>query len=185
MQENQRASSTTPTLLADGVEVRVKASQELMHFKSYVIDGTLLRTGSANWSPTGLKRQDNDVHYEVDKTLAALFETRFEAMWDRATNRMATTPPAVGRGAGSEAWLPCFARSAGDALAVVLGFLGRALRAGERDCYETLDQKMMPLTRRTSWRETSDQVTRSALACLHQSTLTPRSGGGRRLKALS
>jgi hypothetical protein len=31
------------------------------------------------------------VHYEVDKTLAALFETRFEAMWERATNRMA--PP--------------------------------------------------------------------------------------------
>jgi phosphatidylserine/phosphatidylglycerophosphate/cardiolipin synthase-like enzyme len=92
MQENQRGSSTTATLLAGGVEVRVKASQELMHFKSYVIDGTLLRTGSANWSPTGLKRQDNDVHYEVDKTLAALFETRFEAMWDRATNRMATNP---------------------------------------------------------------------------------------------
>jgi phosphatidylserine/phosphatidylglycerophosphate/cardiolipin synthase-like enzyme len=92
MQENQRGSSTTATLLAGGVEVRVKASQDLMHFKSYVIDGTLLRTGSANWSPTGLKRQDNDVYYEVDQTLAALFETRFEVMWDRATNRMATTP---------------------------------------------------------------------------------------------
>jgi phosphatidylserine/phosphatidylglycerophosphate/cardiolipin synthase-like enzyme len=63
-----------------------------MRFKSYVIDGALLRTGSANWSPTGLKRQDNDVHYEVDRALAALFEARFEAMWGRATNRMATTP---------------------------------------------------------------------------------------------
>jgi phosphatidylserine/phosphatidylglycerophosphate/cardiolipin synthase-like enzyme len=92
MQENQRGSSTTATLLAGGVEVRVKASQDLMHFKSYVIDGILLRTGSANWSPTGLKRQDNDVHYEIDTKLAALFETRFETMWDRATNRMATTP---------------------------------------------------------------------------------------------
>jgi hypothetical protein len=39
--------------------------------KSYVMDGTLLRTGSANWSPTGLKRQGNDVHYEVDTTLAS------------------------------------------------------------------------------------------------------------------
>lgn len=27
------------------------------------------------------------MHYEVDKTLAAMFETRLEAMWDRATNR--------------------------------------------------------------------------------------------------
>jgi phosphatidylserine/phosphatidylglycerophosphate/cardiolipin synthase-like enzyme len=34
MQENQRGSSTTPTLLAGGVEVHVKASQDLMHFKS-------------------------------------------------------------------------------------------------------------------------------------------------------
>ncbi|HTF62663.1 MAG TPA: phospholipase D-like domain-containing protein [Edaphobacter sp.] len=92
MQENQRGSSTTATLLAGGVEVRVKASQDLMHFKSYVIDGALLRTGSANWSPTGLKHQDNDVHYEIDTKLAALFETRFEAMWDRPTNRMATNP---------------------------------------------------------------------------------------------
>jgi phosphatidylserine/phosphatidylglycerophosphate/cardiolipin synthase-like enzyme len=97
MQENQRGSSTTPMLLAGGVEVRVKASQDLMHFKSYVIDGTLLRTGSANWSPTGLKRQDNDVHYELDTTLAALFETRFEAMWERATNRMGTPPRSKGR----------------------------------------------------------------------------------------
>src|SRR5216683_6537021 len=36
----------------------------------------------AMYSFTGLKRQDNDVHYEMDTTLAALFEARFEAMWD-------------------------------------------------------------------------------------------------------
>ncbi len=32
MQENERGSSTTATLLAGGVEVHVKASQDLMHF---------------------------------------------------------------------------------------------------------------------------------------------------------
>jgi len=32
-----------------------------------------------------------------------------------------------------------------------------------------VDQKMMPLTRHTSWRATVDQATRSALACPHQS----------------
>ncbi|WP_263383518.1 phospholipase D-like domain-containing protein [Granulicella arctica] len=77
---------TTAMLLADGVVVRVKSSRDLMHFKSYVIDGALLRTGSANWSPTGLKRQDNDVHYEVDSALAAQFELKFESMWNRASN---------------------------------------------------------------------------------------------------
>jgi phosphatidylserine/phosphatidylglycerophosphate/cardiolipin synthase-like enzyme len=85
-QERQRGSSTTEMLIAGGVEVRVKSSQDLMHFKSYVIDGDLLRTGSANWSPAGLRKQDNDVHYEVDPRLAKLFESRFSAMWERSTN---------------------------------------------------------------------------------------------------
>jgi len=84
--ENQRGLSTTAMLLAGGITVRVKRSRDLMHLKSYVIDGALLRTGSANWSPTGLKRQDNDVHYEVDPALAAQFEAKFESMWNRTTN---------------------------------------------------------------------------------------------------
>jgi phosphatidylserine/phosphatidylglycerophosphate/cardiolipin synthase-like enzyme len=32
-----------------------------MHLKSYQIDGKLLCTGAANFSATGLKRQDNDL----------------------------------------------------------------------------------------------------------------------------
>jgi phosphatidylserine/phosphatidylglycerophosphate/cardiolipin synthase-like enzyme len=32
-----------------------------MHLKSYQIDGKLLRTGAANFSASGLKRQDNDL----------------------------------------------------------------------------------------------------------------------------
>ena len=87
---NKRGPSTTEILVAGGVEVRVKSSQDLMHFKSYVIDGNLLRTGSANWSPTGLKRQDNDVHYEMDSETAKLFAARFSQMWDRPTNFVPT-----------------------------------------------------------------------------------------------
>ncbi len=64
-QETQRGGvTTTGILLAAGVEVRVKGARDLMHLKSYAIDGRLLRSGSANWSPTGLKRQDNDLVYE-------------------------------------------------------------------------------------------------------------------------
>jgi phosphatidylserine/phosphatidylglycerophosphate/cardiolipin synthase-like enzyme len=80
LQEEKRGSSTTANLLAGGVEVRMKGSQDLMHFKSFVIDGLSLRTGSANWSLTGLKRQDNDVHYDMDATLAKPFETQFETI---------------------------------------------------------------------------------------------------------
>jgi hypothetical protein len=32
-----------------------------MRLKSYQIDGTLLRTGAANFSASGLKRQDNEL----------------------------------------------------------------------------------------------------------------------------
>jgi phosphatidylserine/phosphatidylglycerophosphate/cardiolipin synthase-like enzyme len=32
-----------------------------MHLNSYQIDGRLLRTGAANFSASGLKRQDNDL----------------------------------------------------------------------------------------------------------------------------
>ena len=42
-----------------GVEIRIKnETSEPMHLKSYQIDGRLLRTGAANFSASGLKRQD-------------------------------------------------------------------------------------------------------------------------------
>jgi phosphatidylserine/phosphatidylglycerophosphate/cardiolipin synthase-like enzyme len=44
---------------APGIEIRVKRGSP-MHLKSYEIDGRLLRTGAANFSASGLKRQDND-----------------------------------------------------------------------------------------------------------------------------
>ena len=85
-QESERGQSTTEMLLAAGVQVKVKASRDLMHLKNYVIDGSLLRTGSSNWSPTGLKRQDNDLRYDTDVALVTLFETRFTEMWDPPRN---------------------------------------------------------------------------------------------------
>ncbi len=83
--------STTGILLAAGVEVRVKGAKDLMHLKSYAIDGHLLRSGSANWSPTGLKRQDNDVLYESSPEAVGRFEAKFEEMWAKQTNILATS----------------------------------------------------------------------------------------------
>ena len=73
--------TTTGILLAAGVEVRVKGAKDLMHLKSYAIDGHLLRSGSANWSPTALKRQDNDVLSESSPEAVGRFEAKFEEMW--------------------------------------------------------------------------------------------------------
>ena len=63
-----------------GVEIRVKRENSaLMHLKSYEIDGQLLRTGAANFSASGLKRQDNDLIVLRDTQAAAQFKHVFEA----------------------------------------------------------------------------------------------------------
>ncbi len=91
-QEPQREILTTASILsAAGIEVRVKGARDLMHLKSYAIDGRLLRTGSANWSPTGLKRQDKDVLYESSSEVVGRFEAKFEELWAKSTNTRYTS----------------------------------------------------------------------------------------------
>ena len=50
-----------------------------MHLKSYQIDGKLLRTGAANFSASGLKRQDNDLIVIEGAEAAASFKRNFDA----------------------------------------------------------------------------------------------------------
>ena len=61
--------------------VRIKKRGPLMHLKAYVVDGVLLRTGSANLSPSGLKQQDNDLIILRDPIAAAKFEARFDEIY--------------------------------------------------------------------------------------------------------
>jgi len=68
--------------LADNV--RIKHSGPLMHLKAYAIDGELLRTGSANFSASGERQQDNDLIVIRDAGAAAKFDAHFERMWDAA-----------------------------------------------------------------------------------------------------
>jgi phosphatidylserine/phosphatidylglycerophosphate/cardiolipin synthase-like enzyme len=69
--------------MADVVRVK-KRRRPLMHLKAYAIDGALLRTGSANLSPSGLKQQDNDLIVLRDPALAAKFEARFAEVYSAA-----------------------------------------------------------------------------------------------------
>ena len=62
------------------VEIRTKRDNSaLMHLESYEIDGRLLRTGAANSSASGLKRQDNDLIVIESAEAAAAFKRNFEA----------------------------------------------------------------------------------------------------------
>jgi phosphatidylserine/phosphatidylglycerophosphate/cardiolipin synthase-like enzyme len=68
------------------VHIRIKHSHELMHLKAYLVDGAVLRDGSANWSPSGLKRQDNNAHLTTDLAQVHDFRQVFEQMWEREDN---------------------------------------------------------------------------------------------------
>lgn len=78
----ERAPTKVFRDLADtpSVEIRTKHRPAApMHLKSYQSDGKLLRTGAANFSATGLKRQDNDLIVIESADAAAAFERNFEA----------------------------------------------------------------------------------------------------------
>jgi len=64
--------------------VRIKRGGPFMHLKAYAIDGQALRTGSANFSTSGERAQDNDLIVIHDAVAAAKFEAHFERMWDAA-----------------------------------------------------------------------------------------------------
>ena len=57
---SQRQADAKLAEMKDVVRLKKRGSP-YMHLKAYSIDGTLLRTGSANFSPSGLKQQDNDL----------------------------------------------------------------------------------------------------------------------------
>ncbi len=62
-----------------GVEIRIKhENSDPMHLKCYQIDGRWLRTGAANFSASGLKRQDNDLIVIESAGAAAAFKHSFE-----------------------------------------------------------------------------------------------------------
>ena len=83
-----RAADDLAALAAtSNVAIRTKARHsESMHLKSYVVDRRLLRTGSANFSWSGERYQDNDVVLLDSAPLAAAFTRTFEAMWARPDN---------------------------------------------------------------------------------------------------
>lgn len=70
------------------VEVRVKQASGLTHLKSSLVDSQVLRTGSPNFSASGLKRQDIDLVVIRDaRSIAQVAET-FEPLWARADNKV-------------------------------------------------------------------------------------------------
>lgn len=67
-----------------GVEERFKPGDDAyMHLKSYCVDGATLRASAANFSASGLKRQDNDLIVIRGPKACAGFAGHFERIWAR------------------------------------------------------------------------------------------------------
>lgn len=80
------SSPLHPLITHQNVTTKVKASSILMHLKSYLVDGKLLRDGSANFSPIGESEQDNSMLTTDDPAACNLFAQKFETMWARPDN---------------------------------------------------------------------------------------------------
>lgn len=76
-------------LTSPNVFARVKGRGVLMHLKAYAVDGKWLRTGSGNFSHSGLTAQDNDLVLVDDPAAVASFETNFDSIFARASNPQA------------------------------------------------------------------------------------------------
>ena len=59
---------------APGVALRIKGGGALMHLKVYVVDGALARHGAANFSKSGLRRQNNDLTLDDTPAMVAACE---------------------------------------------------------------------------------------------------------------
>ena len=84
---NARDSKLGALLRAPNVEARMKSSAgDLMHIKSYEVDGRWLRSGSANFSFSGEAKQDNDIVVFESAEFADAYIRRFDDIWSRRDN---------------------------------------------------------------------------------------------------
>jgi phosphatidylserine/phosphatidylglycerophosphate/cardiolipin synthase-like enzyme len=81
-----RGGQIEALLAHPNVVARVKGEGVLMHLKAYAVDGAVLRTGSGNFSRSGLASQDNDAIFITDPVIVDAFESNFEGIWARAQN---------------------------------------------------------------------------------------------------
>jgi phosphatidylserine/phosphatidylglycerophosphate/cardiolipin synthase-like enzyme len=79
--DNERTKLAS-LLTAAGVDVSIGTSEDgaIMHLKSGVIDGTIVFTGSTNWSLSGEEKQDNSLTVFVSPAEAAQFSARFSGI---------------------------------------------------------------------------------------------------------
>ena len=87
-EEEQKRGNTVGNVLSGSpnISIKVKASNELMHEKSFACDGEVLRSGSGNWSVSAARYQDNEISVTNSHASVTAFLQDFAGMWSRSDN---------------------------------------------------------------------------------------------------
>jgi phosphatidylserine/phosphatidylglycerophosphate/cardiolipin synthase-like enzyme len=76
--------SAITELVRSGVQVRFGHQKGIMHNKFSVVDGSVLETGSFNYTThAATANQENQVYF-IDPKMVSIFASKFEAMWTLA-----------------------------------------------------------------------------------------------------
>jgi len=66
-----------------GLEVRNDTNSDFMHNKVMIVDGTVVLTGSFNWSSSAENNNDENL-VVIKNNVANSFEARFQTIWDES-----------------------------------------------------------------------------------------------------
>ena len=96
---HERALLTQESYPSSSVAVGRSERGAIMHMKELVIDGTVLVTGSTNWSDGGESKQDNQLTVEINPVAASMATARIGAIHANMLTKMKqaagdTTTPA-------------------------------------------------------------------------------------------
>jgi phosphatidylserine/phosphatidylglycerophosphate/cardiolipin synthase-like enzyme len=69
-----------------GIQVRLDTNPAIMHNKVAIIDGTVVITGSYNWSASAETRNDENLIIIRSAQVAAEYEKAFQKIWNQSTS---------------------------------------------------------------------------------------------------
>lgn len=79
--QSKGSHSAVGKLAAAGVQIRFGRQRGVMHDKFSVIDGSVVETGSFNYTTHAATANQENQIYSIDGKVVGLYSTRFEMMW--------------------------------------------------------------------------------------------------------
>lgn len=82
IEKTQDRGSDVLDLARGGVPVRTDTTESLMHNKFAIFDGTLLATGSYNWTRNATRENQENILVTDDPRLVGAYRAEFDRLWE-------------------------------------------------------------------------------------------------------